>query len=121
MSALPSRFLPEGMLPSPSSFYPEWGFTRSAGGDGNMLPSPLTVPTPIQGLGSSSGFGNVSKDGIVGGGASGGADSGEGGGGGGDRKRKTPDGDLTPSGGIPGPGVGGVLGKRTGKKIKADS
>ena len=32
-----------GLLPSPSSFYPEWGFGR----DSNMLPSPLTFQTPV--------------------------------------------------------------------------
>jgi MADS-box transcription factor len=42
ISALPSRFV-DGLLPSPSSFYPEWGFGR----DSNMLPSPLTFPTPV--------------------------------------------------------------------------
>ncbi|KAL2056155.1 hypothetical protein ABVK25_003798 [Lepraria finkii] len=48
MSALPSRFVADGLLPSPSSFYPEWGFGR-AGGDSNMLPSPLTFQTPVMG------------------------------------------------------------------------
>ena len=44
ISALPSRFMPEGMLSSPSSFYPaEWGFGR----DSNVLPSPLTFQTPV--------------------------------------------------------------------------
>ncbi|KAF2118598.1 hypothetical protein BDV96DRAFT_488094 [Lophiotrema nucula] len=43
ISALPSRFVENGLLPSPSSFYPEWGFGR----DNNMLPSPLTFPTPV--------------------------------------------------------------------------
>ena len=45
VSALPSRFMADGLLPSPSSFYPEWGFGRS-GPDSNLLPSPLTFPTP---------------------------------------------------------------------------
>ncbi|MCJ1440482.1 MAG: hypothetical protein MMC23_000966 [Stictis urceolatum] len=56
MSALPSRFVADQFLPSPSSFYPEWGFGggRSAEG-GNMLPSPLNFQTPVQG--SSMGFG----------------------------------------------------------------
>ncbi|KAA8645955.1 hypothetical protein EYZ11_011193 [Aspergillus tanneri] len=45
MSALPSRFVSDALLPSPSSFFPEWGFGRS-GPDSNMLPSPLTFPTP---------------------------------------------------------------------------
>lgn len=45
MSALPSRFVSDALLPSPSSFFPEWGFGRS-GPDSNLLPSPLTFPTP---------------------------------------------------------------------------
>ena len=43
ISALPSRFVENGLLPSPSSFYPEWGFGR----DSNMLPSPLNFQTPV--------------------------------------------------------------------------
>lgn len=43
ISALPSRFVENGLLPSPSSFYPEWGFGRET----NMLPSPLTFQTPV--------------------------------------------------------------------------
>ncbi|OAF98932.1 uncharacterized protein CC84DRAFT_1131632 [Paraphaeosphaeria sporulosa] len=43
ISALPSRFVENGLLPSPSSFYPEWGFGR----DSNMLPSPLPFQTPV--------------------------------------------------------------------------
>ncbi|KAJ4372101.1 resistance to lethality of mkk1p386 overexpression [Neocucurbitaria cava] len=43
ISALPSRFVENGLLPSPSSFYPEWGFGRES----NMLPSPLTFQTPV--------------------------------------------------------------------------
>lgn len=45
LSALPSRFMSDNLLPSPSSFFPEWGFGRS-GPDSNLLPSPLTFPTP---------------------------------------------------------------------------
>lgn len=46
ISALPSRFVSDALLPSPSSFFPaEWGFGRS-GPDSNILPSPLTFPTP---------------------------------------------------------------------------
>lgn len=45
ISALPSRFMNDNLLPSPSSFYPEWGFGRS--GDSNMLPSPLNFQTPV--------------------------------------------------------------------------
>ncbi|KAL9028222.1 MAG: hypothetical protein Q9196_003380 [Gyalolechia fulgens] len=52
MSALPSRFVAEGLLPSPSSFYPEWGFGRP-GDNSNMLPSPLTFQTPVVGSGPS--------------------------------------------------------------------
>ena len=45
ISALPSRFVADGLLPSPSSFYPpEWGFGR---GDSNILPSPLNFQTPV--------------------------------------------------------------------------
>lgn len=43
ISALPSRFVENNLLPSPSSFYPEWGFGRES----NMLPSPLTFQTPV--------------------------------------------------------------------------
>lgn len=44
-SALPSRFMSDNLLPSPSTFYPEWGFGRT--GDNNMLPSPLNFQTPV--------------------------------------------------------------------------
>lgn len=43
ISALPSRFVEGNLLPSPSSFYPDWGFGRES----NMLPSPLTFQTPV--------------------------------------------------------------------------
>ena len=69
ISALPSRFVAEGLLPSPSSFYPEWGFGR--GGDSNMMPSPLNYQTPSAGTGP-----NFSRD----------EDA--------DRKRKSPEGDV---------------------------
>lgn len=52
ISALPSRFVADALLPSPSSFYPEWGFGRSAG-EANMLPSPLNFQTPVIGNGPS--------------------------------------------------------------------
>ncbi|KAL8774818.1 MAG: hypothetical protein Q9209_000757 [Squamulea sp. 1 TL-2023] len=52
ISALPSRFLAEGTLPSPSSFYPEWSFGRPGDGS-NLLPSPLTFQTPVVGIGPS--------------------------------------------------------------------
>lgn len=45
ISALPSRFMSDNLLPSPSAFYPEWGFGRSL--DSNLLPSPLNFQTPI--------------------------------------------------------------------------
>ncbi len=48
MSALPSRFVADGLLPSPSSFFSEWNLGRS-GGETNMLPSPLNFPTPVIG------------------------------------------------------------------------
>lgn len=48
ISALPSRFVADSLLPSPSSFYPEWNFSRS-GGDSNLLPSPLNIQTPVMG------------------------------------------------------------------------
>ncbi|MCJ1361243.1 hypothetical protein MMC16_000341 [Acarospora aff. strigata] len=52
ISALPSRFVADGLLPSPSSFYPDWGFGRP-GGDSNMLPSPLNFQTPVVSTGPS--------------------------------------------------------------------
>ncbi|KAI0521574.1 hypothetical protein F5B22DRAFT_543035 [Xylaria bambusicola] len=50
VSALPSRFLNNEYLPSPSSFYPEWGFR---GDNSNTLPSPLNFATPVAGSGPS--------------------------------------------------------------------
>jgi MADS-box transcription factor len=41
----------DGLLPSPSSFYPEWGFGR--GPDSNTLPSPLNFQTPVNPTGPS--------------------------------------------------------------------
>jgi MADS-box transcription factor len=43
ISALPSRFVADQLLPSPGSFYSGWNFGR---GD-DMLPSPLTFQTPV--------------------------------------------------------------------------
>lgn len=51
VSALPSRFMNNELLPSPSSFYPEWNYGR--GGDSNTLPSPLNFATPVVGTGPS--------------------------------------------------------------------
>ena len=50
VSALPSRFMTNEFLPSPSSFYPEWNFR---GNDSNTLPSPLNFATPVVGTGPS--------------------------------------------------------------------
>ncbi|KAK3945448.1 hypothetical protein QBC46DRAFT_117820 [Diplogelasinospora grovesii] len=50
VSALPSRFMNNEFLPSPSSFYPEWNFR---GTDSNTLPSPLNFATPVVGTGPS--------------------------------------------------------------------
>ncbi|EFX05453.1 srf-type transcription factor [Grosmannia clavigera kw1407] len=50
-SALPSRFLNNELLPSPNSFYPDWGFGRN--GDSATLPSPLNFATPVVGTGPS--------------------------------------------------------------------
>ncbi|TVY50666.1 Transcription factor RLM1 [Lachnellula cervina] len=50
VSALPSRFMTNEFLPSPSSFYPEWSFR---GSDNNTLPSPLNFATPVVGTGPS--------------------------------------------------------------------
>ncbi|KAF2482264.1 hypothetical protein BDY17DRAFT_324559 [Neohortaea acidophila] len=54
ISALPSRFMSDNLLPSPSTFYPEWGFGRSGGDSAgpNMLPSPLNFQTPVVGNGA---------------------------------------------------------------------
>jgi MADS-box transcription factor len=54
ISALPSRFVENGLLPSPSSFYPEGWFR-----DSNMLPSPLTFQTPV--VPNGPGFGEERK------------------------------------------------------------
>lgn len=44
ISALPSRFVSDQLLPSPSSFYPEWDF----GGRINALPSPINFTPAVQ-------------------------------------------------------------------------
>lgn len=62
ISALPSRFVADGLLPSPSSFYPEWNFGRS-GPDSNTLPSPLNFPTPIMPTGPGFGRGELENAG----------------------------------------------------------
>ncbi len=74
MSALPSRFVADNLLPSPSSFYPDWGFGGRGGGhDSNMLPSPLTFPTPVVQVGAPQGWGRPSSSIDRGAGAAGGA------------------------------------------------
>ncbi|KAH8773967.1 MADS-box MEF2 type transcription factor [Hyaloscypha finlandica] len=50
VSALPSRFMNNEFLPSPSSFYPDWNFRSN---DSNTLPSPLNFATPVVGTGPS--------------------------------------------------------------------
>ncbi|KAG5971023.1 hypothetical protein E4U55_001344 [Claviceps digitariae] len=50
VSALPSRFLHNDLLPSPSNFYQEWTYR---GHDSNTLPSPLNFATPTVGTGPS--------------------------------------------------------------------
>jgi len=74
VSALPSRFMNNEFLPSPSSFYPDWNFRSS---DSNTLPSPLNFATPVVGTGPSF----LRED-------SGGRENGGNGGG---AKRKTPE------------------------------
>ncbi len=53
----------DNLLPSPSSFYPDWGFGgRSSGHDSGMLPSPLTFPTPVVTVGGPQGWGRQTSD-----------------------------------------------------------
>lgn len=49
ISALPSRFVADNLLPSPSSFYPEWSYGRTGGDSANILPSPLNFQMPLPG------------------------------------------------------------------------
>lgn len=51
VSALPSRFMNNDFLPSPSSFDPYWSYR--GGNDSNTLPSPLNFATPVVGSGPS--------------------------------------------------------------------
>ena len=50
VSALPSRFLNNEFLPSPSGFYQDWNFRN---GDNNNGASPLNFATPVVGTGPS--------------------------------------------------------------------
>jgi MADS-box transcription factor len=80
VSALPSRFMTNEFLPSPSSFYPEWNFR---GSDSNTLPSPLNFATPVVGTGPSflrEDSGERERGGSAGNGSNGGVN-----------KRKTPE------------------------------
>lgn len=52
VSALPSRFMNNDFLPSPSTFFSEWGM-GSFRGSGGELPSPLNFATPVVGIGPS--------------------------------------------------------------------
>ena len=45
MSALPSRFIADNLLPSPNGFY-DWDSFGKGGLNSAILPSPLTFPTP---------------------------------------------------------------------------
>ncbi|OJD14113.1 hypothetical protein AJ78_05513 [Emergomyces pasteurianus Ep9510] len=110
ISALPSRFVSDTLLPSPSSFYPEWGFGRS-GPDSNVLPSPLTFPTPVvtngpgfSNLNSHSHSGSSLKEVMVE----------DGGGVGMDKKRKSPE------GGVSAGGHGSHAGIAAGKRVKVE-
>lgn len=49
-SALPSRYMNNEFLPSPSSFFPDM---YARGHDSNTLPSPLNFATPVVGSGPS--------------------------------------------------------------------
>jgi MADS-box transcription factor len=56
ISALPSRFVDHGLLPSPSVFYADWpGYNHRA--TDNILPSPINYTTPVVGTAS-----NIFKD-----------------------------------------------------------
>ena len=52
ISALPSWSVADGLLLSPSLFYPEWVFGRSGKESANILPSPLSFQTPGNNNGS---------------------------------------------------------------------
>ncbi len=74
VSALPSRFMNNEFLPSPSTFYPEWNLGLGMGGFRSgmgELQSPLNFATPVAGTGPSfardeisSRDGNLSRDGF---------------------------------------------------------
>lgn len=54
ISALPSRYMSNELLPSPSNFFSEWGdFGRNGGLNSAVLPSPLTFPNPAEARGAS--------------------------------------------------------------------
>lgn len=47
ISALPSRFMSNELLPSPGTFLSGWNFGGRSADDSNMLPSPLNFQTPV--------------------------------------------------------------------------
>lgn len=50
ISALPSRYMNNDLLPSPSNFFSEWfDGGRNGGVNSAVLPSPLVFPTPSEG------------------------------------------------------------------------
>ena len=54
ISALPSRYMSNELLPSPSNFFSEWGdFGRNGGLNSAVLPSPMTFSTPADTRGAS--------------------------------------------------------------------
>lgn len=57
ISALPSRFVDHGLLPSPSVFYSDWPAYTPRPNSDNVLPSPINFATPV--IGTSN---NIFKD-----------------------------------------------------------
>lgn len=57
ISALPSRYMNNDLLPSPSNFFSDWYDSgRNGGLNSGVLPSPLVFPTPSDSRGT--GFGS---------------------------------------------------------------
>lgn len=57
ISALPSRFVDHGLLPSPSVFYADWPPYTPRPNSDNVLPSPINFTTPVVGTSN-----NIFKD-----------------------------------------------------------